>query len=616
MGVQGLIILVWVLLWLGWLSLPIVALVRTRKIRKLELRLSGVEAALLRVMRQQAGAEPPVAVPPPPPEIVPPPPRETPPPLPEAPRPAENLETLVGRKWVGWVAICLIFGATAYFLKYAFENRWIGELGRVTLGLAGGLAFVWLGHGRYRKGWRYLSQILIGGGVGILYLSVYGAFGYYHLIDQRWAFVFLAILVAEAQLAALGYGSPSISVMALVGGFLVPLLLSTGRDQYRVLFTYIGVLDLGVLGVVVARRWRWIGWLAYLGTQGLFWEWYTEHYHPEKRLAALSFQLAIFLLFVLADLAPNLRRKAAGWEEWIRVVVNPFVFYATCYSLLNDDTHDWMAVLALVMATLYAALARAEIALRPSDRRMLLVTVGTALTFVTVAIPVQLESNWIAIAWGLEAVALLWAGFETSAPFLRWLSGCVFALALWRFLSQDTPWGTRPPFTPVLNRYFLGMLALAACLAGAAHLCRRFGLAGTRPRAALAIGLLAFGVLWLGSSVEAYSYFDAQADAIANRAVPDAFEAAKQLRWGGLLALSILWSVYAGLLTAVGFRFQLRALRVAGLVLFGVTLVKVMFMDIAELRQFYRIVAMLALGLVLLGVAWAYQRVLRREQTK
>jgi len=121
---------------------------------------------------------------------------------------------------------------------------------------------------------------------------------------------------------------------------------------------------LGVLGVVVARRWRWIGWLAYLERRPVL-EWYTEHYHPEKRLAALSFQLAIFLLFVLADLAPNLRRKAAGWEEWIRVVVNPFVFYATCYSLLNDDTHDWMAVLALVMATLYAALARAEIALRP-----------------------------------------------------------------------------------------------------------------------------------------------------------------------------------------------------------------------------------------------------------
>ena len=74
--------------------------------------------------------------------------------------------------------------------------------------------------------------------------------------------------------------------------------------------------------------------------------------------------------------------------------------------------------------------------------------------------------------------------------------------------------------------------------------------------------------------------------------------------------------VVLGLLTAAGFRFQLRAARAAGLVLFGVTLVKVVFFDISELRQFYRILALLALGIVLLVVAWKYQRGLRREQPR
>jgi uncharacterized membrane protein len=78
----------------------------------------------------------------------------------------------------------------------------------------------------------------------------------------------------------------------------------------------------------------------------------------------------------------------------------------------------------------------------------------------------------------------------------------------------------------------------------------------------------------------------------------------------------VLWSVFAGLMTAAGFRLCQRDWRVAGLVLFGMTLVKVVFFDISELEQFYRIVALLALGMVLLGVAWAYQRVLRREQVK
>lgn len=600
---------------IGLLVLPIVAIVRTGRIKELEQRIAHLEDAVWR-----AAAPPPVAVPKPAPveESTP-----TPPAIVAAPTPApiaaprfaalapppssEHLELVIGRRWIGLVAIALIVVAVAFFLKYAFENRWIGELGRVTLGVVAGLTLVWAGYKRHGLRWRYLSEVLTGGGIVILYLSVYGAFAYYHLVDQRTAFIFLAILVAEAHLLAMRYRAPSIAVLALVGGFLVPLLLSTGRDNYRVLFTYIGILDLGMLGVVIARSWLWIGSLAYVGTQFLFWGWYSEHYHPEKRFAALVFQTAIFLIFAGADLAPNLRRRAAGWEELIRLAINPFVFYAICYGLLNDDYHDWMAALALLLALIYAALARAQLSLCPTDRPALLVTLGTALTFATLAIPIQLDSNWITIAWGVEGLLMLWAAVETGAEPVRLFSAAVFALALGRFLFLDTPWGPRPVFTPVFNRYFLGMLALAACLAGATYLYRRSA-------ALVKIGLLAFAVFWLGSSFEAYTYFSARAGAI-RFTTQDGIEAARHLAWAGQLALSLLWSAYAGVLTAAGFRFQMRALRIAGLVLFGITLLKAMIIDISELREFYRIVALLILGLILLGVAWKYQRSLRREQT-
>lgn len=604
---------------IGLLVLPIVAIVRTGRIRDLEHRLQRLEAAFAR-----APAPLPVEVPEPAPAPAPPPPTAAPPTptVPPAPVPtpafvaieppsAEHLELVIGRRWIGLVAIALIVVATAFFLKYAFENRWIGELGRVTLGVVAGLTLVWGGYKRHGRRWRSLSEVLTGGGIVILYLSVYGAFAYYHLVDQRTAFIFLAILVAEAHLLAMEYDAPSIAVLALIGGFLVPLLLTTGRDQYRVLFTYIGLLDVGMLGVVIARSWRWIGSLAYLGTQFLFWGWYSEHYHPEKRLAALLFQTAIFLIFAGADLAPNLRGRMAGWEECVRLAVNPFVFYAICYGLLNDDYHDWMAALALLLATAYAALARAQLSLCRADRPALLVTLGTALTFVTLAIPIQLDANWITMAWGVEALLILWAARETGALTLRWFSGAVFALALVRFLFVDTPWVSRPIFTPVLNRYFLGMLALTVCLAGAAYLYRS---SGCPPGQVLKIGLLAFGVFWLGSSFEAYSYFAARAAAV-EIGTTDFAETARRLLWAGQLSLSLLWSAYAGALTATGFRFRVRALRVAGLILFGITLFKAMIVDISELREFYRIVALLILGLILLGVAWKYQRSLRGEQT-
>ena len=231
----------------------------------------------------------------------------------------------------------------------------------------------------------------------------------------------------------------------------------------------------------------------------------------------------------------------------------------------------------------------------PDDRRARLGTLGTALTFVTVAIPIQLDSNWITIAWGLEALVLLWTAIETGTAPLRLLSGVVFALALGRFLFLDTPWWSRPLFTPVLNRYFLGMLALVACLCGAAWLLRH-------SEAAVRTGLLAFGVFWLGSSVESYSYFAARAAVLSD---------ARHWMWAARLSLSLLWPVYAGLLTAAGFRLHLRSVRVAGLVLFGITLMKVLTLDLSDLRELYRIGALLILGLVLLGVAWRYQRNLR-----
>jgi uncharacterized membrane protein len=515
---------------------------------------------------------------------------------------SRSLESVIGEKWLGWLAILLIFCAAAFFLKYAFENQWIGERGRVALEIAAGLAFLGVGWDRHRKQWRYMAEVFTAGGITILYLSIYGAFGYYHLLDQQTAFALLALVVGGGHVIALTYRAPAIATVALVGGFLVPVLLSTGLDQHGVLFTYIVLLDLGVLGVVIAREWRWIGSLAFVGTQVLFWSWYSEYYQVETRLAVLVFQAVVFLLFAAADLAPELRRRATGWEEWTRLAINPFVFYGACYAVLNTTDHNWMAPLAILMAAIYGALAQFESTLAPGDRPALLVTLGTALTFVTLTVPVQLASNWITIGWSLEALVLLWVAAETSSPYLRRLAGVVFGLAVMHFVIGDTPWN-RAVFTPVVNRYFLGMLVLAACLGAAAWLDRAHG--------QMIYGLTAAAVLWLGSSVEAYTYFHAQAANVLSTGGPQVGETARQLAWAGQLSLSVLWSVFAGLLMATGFRLRAAGLRLAGLTLFGITLLKVMLLDISELRQFYRILAFLALGVALLAVAWGYQRVRR-----
>ena len=205
---------------------------------------------------------------------------------------------------MGWIAIGLILFATAFFLKYAFDNRWIGELGRVAIGVSAGLGLTLLGFKYHVRGWRIFSQILTAGGIVLLYLSVYAAFGYYHLVSQKAAFAYLIILVAQAAGLAILYNAQAIAVMALIGGFLAPVLLRSDRDQYRSLFGYLAVLDVSALAL--PKHWIGLNSLAFAGTHILFWLWYGENYHPRKLGAAITFQAGIFLIFLLGLAWPQI----------------------------------------------------------------------------------------------------------------------------------------------------------------------------------------------------------------------------------------------------------------------------------------------------------------------
>ena len=516
---------------------------------------------------------------------------------------SDQIESIIGRRWLGWAAVALILFATAFFLKYAFDNRWIGELGRVAIGITGGIGMSLLGYKYHQRGWRVFSQILTAGGIVLLYLSVYAAFGYYHLIDQKVSFVFLAILVAESAGLALLYNAPAIAIMALVGGFLTPLLLHSERDQYRSFFSYIVALDVGALALL--KHWTGLSSLAFSGTHLLFWIWYYDRYHARKLVAVLVFQTVVFAIFLLAHLGKQiLRRRRSTVEDLTLLVINPFVFFGTAYHLLNTEHHDWMGVLAIGMALLYAGSAKVLLNRRPTSRSELLTLVAIALTFVTIAIPIQLRSNWITIAWAVEALIMLWVGLETRSQRLRVIAAALFTFSLVRLLFWDTPLIDRPTFTPILNRYFLSCFVVIACLFAAAALYER-GAARRQissSKLKLPIMLVAVATLWFVASVETYTFFEVRT--LGERVMEDA----SRQRWLGQMALSVVWAVYATVLAAIGFARKSSGLRWASLALFGLTITKAMLVDIASLQQLYRIIVFFVLGVLLLLVAWGYHK--------
>ena len=607
-------------------------------VQQLSVRVARLEAetrAPAGPSRKPAEERPPETIPPPRPievQAATPTP-QAPPPV--TPRPlvtprvdAENLESIIGRRWLGWAAIALILFATAFFLKYAFDNRWIGELGRVAIGVGAGITLTVLGFRYHKRGWRVFSQILTGGGIVLLYLSAYASFGFYHLAPQRAAFVYMTILIAEAAALAVLYNAPAIAVMALIGGFFVPVLLRSDRDQYRALFSYIFALDVATLALL--RHWVGLSSIAFGGTHLLFWLWYVDSYHPRKVTAVITFQAAVFLAFLFAHVGSRWLKKQeiefddlaafisnpfkfiTSFENFALLIINPFVFFATAYHLLNPNYHAWMGTLAVGMALIYAGAAKLLLDRKAITRTELLLMIGVALAFITLAIPIQFKTNWITIAWTIEGLVILWAGIQIRSARLRAMAHGVFALALTKLVFWDTPWGYRPPFTPVLNKYFLASLFVTACLFAAALVYQRLGerkdaLARTFQ---LVLLIVAIATMWFIMTIETSSFFNVRANRL--RAPEDI----RHQRWLGQMALSVLWSVYAAVLMAVGFIKRTGAVRWAALSLFALTIVKVMLVDIAVLRQLYRIIAFLVLGLLLLVVAWGYHRVFHSKESQ
>jgi len=209
---------------------------------------------------------------------------------------------------------------------------------------------------------------------------------------------------------------------------------------------------------------------------------------------------------------------------------------------------------------------------------------------------------------------MLWAGLETRAWRLRALAYALFGLVLVRLAFWDTPGPYRPMFTPVLNKYFLSSLVVTMCLFGAAVFVSKGGPAKANPRAqAQACGRARRHRHPLVRHVRGKRtrFFAAQA---ATRKLA---EDASHERWLGQMALSVLWSVYAGALAAIGFVRRSATVRWASLALFGLTVIKVMLVDIAQLQQFYRIIVFFVLGVLLLVVAWGYQKAFHsRESSK
>lgn len=204
---------------------------------------------------------------------------------------------------------CVVF--LGLFVKYAWENNWVGPTGRVLLGGATGAVLMALGLRMLKGRYRPLGQGLAGAGLAGLYISAFGAHGFYNLIPREPAGLMMATITTSAVLLAARLDARLMAALAWVGGYLTPVLLSTGEDRAVALFLYLALLDAGALVLDRRRPWPETAPLAAAGTVMLYASWYGRFFTP-ARFGVAAFGIVLFTALFVVGMARRQRQGAAG----------------------------------------------------------------------------------------------------------------------------------------------------------------------------------------------------------------------------------------------------------------------------------------------------------------
>jgi uncharacterized membrane protein len=495
-------------------------------------------------------------------------------------KPRPTVENIIGAHWLNRVGIAALLIGVAFFLKYAFENEWIGPAARVGIGVIAGTALLIWSDRFHERGHQLFAHSLDVVAVGILYLSIWASSETYDLIPTGGAFGAMAIVSVALVVLAIRHQSEFLAGLALTSGFLTPVLLSTGTNRQLALFSYVALLDVAALVLVTLYPWMRALAVGFFGTLFLYVGWYSSFYTREQMPRTIAFITLFLLLFAVV---PLLRRwdgapALAGGALLILPFANAFTYFAELSWIVQDSSR--LAKYAVALSAFFLILSFA-LQLRGGEEDAAAAHLAISLGFVTVAIPLQFHAVWITIGWLAEAAALLLLQRGMSgagARAFRILGSFALAAGVFRLLFIEHFHA---------QHLLLNMRALTYAIAVAIF----SGIAmAARDRRMWRFAVTALNVLALIALTAEIS------DTFMSHIIVRDF------------AWSTLWMLYGAALMILGFQRHEPFLRWLALILIGLTVAKVFLYDLSVLQRIYRILSFIILGILLLAISFAYQK--------
>lgn len=385
---------------------------------------------------------------------------------------SSDMEKFIGENLINKIGIAILVIGVGLFVKYAIDKNWVGEIGRVVIGIVCGGILLALAH-RMRNNYKAFSSVLAGGGLAVFYFTITLAYRQFHLFNQPAAFAIMAGITVFAVLLSLLYNKQELAIIALTGGFASPLLVSSGNNNYIALFTYLSILNTGILVVAYYKGWRLLNFLAFIFTSLFFGIWLLlspDMQNPQTAINAFIFATIFYLLFFAINIAHNIKEnKKFIVSDYGILLANTFLYFvAGLYCIAQANLFDYKGWFSAAIGLFNLMVSYLFFFKRKVDINILYLLIGITLSFISLTAPLQLNGNYITLFWATEAVLLYWLYTKSGIRLMQVASTVIWAAMLasllgdWYNIYNDSL--TQLPI--IANKGFITTLfAAVACYA-------------------------------------------------------------------------------------------------------------------------------------------------------
>jgi len=382
-----------------------------------------------------------------------------------------DFEKFIGENLINKIGIIITVIGVAIGAKYSIEHQLISPLTRIILGYLVGLGLLGFGI-KLKKNYENYSAVLVSGAIAIMYLITYMAYSFYSLIPQEVTFLLMVFFTAFTIIAAINYNLQVIAHIGLVGAYAVPFLLSDGSGRVAILFSYMSIINIGILVIAFKKYWKSLFYSSFIFSWLIFSSWFASKYNADEHFnLALLFMSIFFVTFYTIFLAYKLLQKEkfnAG--DILLLLSNSFIFFGFGYVILSNNTtgKELLGLFTLCNAIIHFGVSTIIYRQKLADRNLFFLVIGLVLVFITIAIPVQLDGDWVTLLWAIEAALLFWIGRTKNVPAYEILS---YPLMLLSFISIGHDWSAITHYSkeqsgywifPFLNINFLSALLVVA----------------------------------------------------------------------------------------------------------------------------------------------------------